>query len=494
MRARAISAAAAALVLALASACGGGGDDPAPARSSAADGLAWTDCGQGFQCGTVRVPLDYAKPDGDTIGIAMIKLPATDPSRRVGSLFTNPGGPGGSGIEFVRQAGRIFSSDLRRSFDIIGFDPRGVGESSPVRCLTGPELDTYFGTDSSPDDRAEVDAFAAQSKKFAAACGAKAARLLPHVGTRDAARDMDLMRAAVGDAKLTYYGASYGTYLGATYAEEFPAKVRALVLDGALDPKVSPADVLVEQAKGFETAFRAFAEDCVRQAGCPLGTSADEAVAKLSSFFASVDREPLTNSRDSRRVTESWATMGVATALYNKDFWPNLRQALDQAINRRDGTLLLTLADTMVERKPGGQYSNENDANMAVNCIDKPNPPTLGAYQKYVDRAARQSPRFGPFVVWGGLACVYWPTKPTEPPHAIKAAGAPPILVIGTTRDPATPYPWAQSLAAQLDKGVLLTLNGDGHTAYLQGDSCITAATDRYLTTAEPPRDGTRCN
>ncbi|WP_018654619.1 alpha/beta hydrolase [Actinomadura flavalba] len=494
MRATTFTGAVAALLLVLAGCQGGGAPGSASTPEFGAQDVSWKNCGDGFQCGTVEVPLDYARPGGDAIDIALIRLPASDSSRRIGSLFTNPGGPGGSGVQFVRQAARAFGADLRRRFDIIGFDPRGVGQSSPVRCLTGRQFDTFFGTDASPDDQAEINAFAAQSKGFADACRDRSGKLLPHVGTRDAARDMDVLRAAVGDEKLTYFGASYGTYLGAFYAREFPGKVRALVLDGAVDPKVSATDILVEQAKGFETALRAFVADCVPRAGCPLGSSAPAALNRVSELLTQADRAPLTNTRDSRRVTESWAVMGIATALYAKESWPYLRQALGQAIRDRNGTLLITLADTMVERDEKGEYSNQTPANMAVNCVDKPSPPDLAAYTRVAESTKTASPRFGPFVTWGGLPCTYWPTKPTETPGPIAAKGSPPILVIGTTRDPATPYAWSKSLAAQLDQGVLLTLNGDGHTAYLQGDPCITTATDRYLTTTRPPATGTTCN
>ncbi|MFD0685906.1 alpha/beta hydrolase [Actinomadura fibrosa] len=486
-----------------ATACNGSGkeSDAASRTPNSAGGLdgfykqkpSWKDCGGGFQCATAEVPLDYAKPSGQRVGIHLIRLPAKDKASRIGSLFTNPGGPGGSGIDFVRQAAGSFGADLRRRFDIVGFDPRGVGTSDPVRCNTGPQLDQFFAADSSPDDQAETNAFAAQSKAFADNCKAKASAELPYVGTLNAARDMDVLRAALGDQKLTYYGASYGTYLGAFYAEQFPGNVRALVLDGAVDPKASSTGLLVEQAKGFETAFRAFATDCVKSASCPLGTSTDAALAKLDSFLAQVDKQPLTNSRDSRKVTESLAVMGIATALYLREYWPVLRQALTQAVQKSDGTLLLTLADQMVERKPDGSYSNQTDANMAVNCVDKPNPSSLAEYGKAAAEAKKTSPRFGPFVVWGGLPCVYWPVQTKQQPAAVTAKGAKPIVVIGTLRDPATPYKWAQSLASQLSSGVLLTLDGDGHTAYLQGNACITKATDSYLVNATPPKDGTVC-
>ncbi|TDD79437.1 alpha/beta fold hydrolase [Actinomadura rubrisoli] len=380
-----------ATVLALAAtACSSssGGEEKATPATSAPGGLesfynqkpSWRDCGGGFQCAKAQVPLDYRKPSGEKLGLSLIRLPAKDKSSRIGSLFTNPGGPGGSGVEFVRQAATSFGADLRKRFDIVGFDPRGVGASDPVRCNTGPQLDKFLATDSSPDDQQETDAFAAESKGFAQNCKTKASSELPYVGTANAARDIDVLRAALGDQKLTYYGASYGTYLGAFYAEQFPSNVRALALDGAVDPTASSTGLLIEQAKGFETAFRAFAENCVKSSGCPLGTSADAAIAKMTSFLAQTDKRPLANTRDTRKVTEALAVMGIATALYLKEYWPVLRQALTQAIQKSDGTLLLTLADQMVERKPDGSYSNQTDANMAVNCVDKPNPSSLAEY------------------------------------------------------------------------------------------------------------------
>ncbi|MFB4308248.1 alpha/beta hydrolase [Actinomadura sp. GTD37] len=491
------------LALAMTTGCsdGDGGEKETASASSVPAGLgsfygqkpSWKNCDNGFECATVQVPLDYAKPSGEKVGISVIRLPAEDKSKRIGSLLTNPGGPGGSGVDFARQAARTFGDDLRRRFDIVGFDPRGVAASDPVRCNTGPQLDKFFATDASPDDQKETDTLGAASEQFAQHCKAKAARELPHVGTVNAARDMDVLRAALGDEKLTYYGASYGTYLGAFYAEQFPKNVRALVLDGAVDPKLSSTELLVEQAKGFETALRAFAEDCVKSGNCPFGDTADAVIAKISSFLSATDKKPLPNTRDSRKVTESLAVMGIARSLYVKQYWPVLRQALTQAMQSSDGTLLLALADDMVERKPNGTYSNQSDANMAVNCVDKPNPPDLAAYGKYADQAEKVAPRFGPFVVWGGLPCVYWPVQTKQAPKPVTAKGAAPILVIGTVRDPATPYKWAESLAGQLSSGVLLTFNGDGHTAYLQGNACITKATDNYLITTDPPKDGTTC-
>lgn len=488
-----------ATALALAAA-GCNGDEDTASPSAVPAGLesfyeqkpSWKDCEDGFECTTVEVPLDYSKPSGDKLGISVIRLPAQDSSDRIGSLLANPGGPGGSGVDFVRQVGRAFGADLRKRFDIVGFDPRGVAGSDPVRCNTGAQLDDFFSTDASPDDEQETRALGTEGEEFAQNCETKAADKLPHVGTVNAARDMDVLRAALGDDKLTYYGASYGTYLGAFYAEQFPKNVRALVLDGAVDPTLSSTELLIEQAKGFETALRAFAEDCVAN-GCPFGDSADAVVTRIGDLLDDIDKKPLTSTRDDREVTESLAVMGIARSLYVKEYWPVLRQALTKAIDDSDGTILLGLADEMVDREADGTYSNQTDANMAVNCVDKPTPQNLAAYGKAAAEAEKSAPRFGPFVVWGGVPCVYWPTQSAPEPKPLTANGADPILVVGTTRDPATPYKWSENLADQLSSGVLLTFEGDGHTAYLQGNACITNAVDDYLVTTDPPKNGTTC-
>jgi pimeloyl-ACP methyl ester carboxylesterase len=456
----------------------------------------WKSCNEGFECATVRVPLDYAKPDGTKLSLAVVRLPAGNKSQRIGSLVTNPGGPGASGIAFVRQAGRAFGSEVRERFDIVGFDPRGVGDSSPVECLDGPRLDRFFGTDASPDDAREREAIVAEGRGFAEACKSRSPALLPYVGTVNAARDIDVLRAALGDVGLTFAGFSYGTYLGAFYAQQFPQNTRALVLDGAVDPKLSATEGLLEQARGFETALRAFVADCQQTAAdCPLGTGSVEAgLDKIADLQRQTDRKPLSSTKGgSREINESWVTYGIAAALYNRATWPMLRLALTRALTQGNGDLMLTLADTLVERRPDGSYSNQMEANMAVNCVDKPNPSSTAAYEREVAKAEAAAPHFGSFVMWGGVACVYWPAQTKEPPRPVTAAGAEPILVVGTTRDPATPYRWAQALATQLQSGVLLTYQGDGHTAYLGGPPCITKAVDQYLITTTPPQDGTVC-
>lgn len=455
---------------------------------------AWRDCGGGFECAKVQVPLDYADPSGERIELSVIRLPAS--GERMGSLVVNPGGPGGSGVDYARMAGGQFTDGIRARFDIVGFDPRGVGESTPIRCMSSRELDAYVALDTSPDTPDEATALATGSKAFADRCGAgRSRRLLPFVGTSDAARDMDVLRAVLGDSGLTYLGKSYGTYLGAVYADLFPDRVRALVLDGAVDPAVPTLKSELVQAKGFEVALRAFAEDCVKDTACPFtDRTVDGALREITDLLWRADQKPLKNDlADGREINESWTIIGIITPLYEREAWPLLRQALGRALKEGNGTDLLRMADLLVDRKPDGSYSNQTEANLAVNCLDHPYPRDLAAFRKAAAEAVTVSPRFGSFAVWGSLPCAYWPVPAKGEDKPIKAEGAPPILVIGTLRDPATPYEWARGLASELSSGVLLGYDGDGHTAYATGSTCVDRAVDDYLIALRAPASGTIC-
>lgn len=455
--------------------------------------LAWSDCGNGFSCATLKVPLDYARPGGRLIDVAVIRLPASGPGRRIGSLVINPGGPGGSGVAYARFARYLFPAEIRARFDVVGFDPRGVARSTPVKCLTDRELDALVAAPAVPRNPAELANIVALSRHFAAACEAKNPDLLAHVGTRDVARDMDVLRAALGDAKLTYLGKSYGTYLGTKYAELFPTHIRALVLDGALDPALDGAALNVAQAKGFETDLTDFVTTCVRDGGCPLGSTTAAAGTGLNTLLARIATAPLP-APGGRRLGPGPALFGLAAGLYNPSTgWPQLEAALAAARNG-DGSKLLALSDALVDRSPGGHYSNELESNAAINCIDRPWPTSLPAITAMAAEAAKPAPHFGAGLVYGSLPCAFWPVPPVEPAHPVAAVGAPPILVVGTTRDPATPYVWAQALARELHSGVLLSFDGDGHTAYGRGSSCIDGAVDSYLLALRTPPPGTLCH
>ncbi|MEU9719513.1 alpha/beta hydrolase [Streptomyces sp. NPDC047976] len=459
--------------------------------------LSWRDCGvPGFQCSTMKAPLDYADPgSGQDVELSVARRPATGPGKRLGSLLVNPGGPGGSGIGYLQAyAGIGYPAAVRAQYDMVSFDPRGVARSSPVECLTGPAMDRFTQVDQTPDDPAERVKLVAAFKEFAAGCETRSQRVLPHVSTVDAARDMDMLRAVLGDEKLNYVGASYGTFLGATYADLFPARVGRVVLDGALDPSRSSLDLNRDQTAGFETAFRSFAKDCAKQADCPLGQGGPDAVAeRLKEFFRKVDAQPVPSGDPARPLGESLATTGVIAALYDESAWPQLREALTAAMDG-DGAGLLALADSYYEREADGSYANLMYANAAVNCLDQP-PAFSGpeAVDAALPSFQKASPVFGTGLAWASLNCAYWPVKATGAAKPLKAAGAAPIVVVGTTRDPATPYKWAQALAGQLESGTLLTYDGDGHTAYGRGSECVDTAINRYLLQGQPPADGKRC-
>ncbi|WP_328332842.1 alpha/beta hydrolase [Kribbella sp. NBC_00382] len=481
---------------------GSGGSDPSTAPKGPAGpvpaGLEkfygqqvdWQRCGSGNQCATINVPLDYSKPDGKTIELRARKVPARDRTGKIGTLFINPGGPGASGQEFAASAGFVLGAPLLRKFDVIGWDPRGVADSTPVRCLDTEQLDKFIATDGSPDDDAEIDALNTQAKALADGCEQRSGDLLPHVSTKDAARDIDVLRGIVGDQELYYLGMSYGTLLGATYAELFPKNVGRLVLDGAVDPSKSSEDNNLAQAKGFDTALDAFAEDCA-QRSCRLGSSKAEVLAKIDKLINDSDATPLPGDGD-RQVTQALVVLGVIFPLYVKDYWPRLEDAVVDGLAGK-GARLLALADEYTDRTPKGYGNNQNEVIYAVNCIDRPDLTSVAEGKADAAKFKAASPRFGSFLLWGSLPCANWPVKPEDKPHKITAAGSKPIVVVGTTRDPATPYDWAVGLAGQLENGVLITRDGDGHTGYNEGNQCVDDAVETYLLKGTPPATDIKC-
>lgn len=471
---------------------GTSGPSPTPAPVTVAPAR-WSDCGLGFLCAEVRVPKDYAVPSLGYLNVSIIDLPATDPRSRIGSLIVNPGGPGASGVEFVRDEASVggFPSALRKRFDIVGFDPRGVNSSTAVRCIDN--LDGRAEIDPSPDNAAELRALVADARTYAEACAKRNEAILPYLSTDAVARDLDGIRQAVGDKELTYLGFSYGTLIGSTYAQLFPDHIRAMALDGAIDPALDLEQLRAGQAKGFEGALSSFLKDCAARTACAFHQGG-KSVAAFNALMASIDTKPLhaVRLRDRRLVGPGIAWYSVLAALYSRDAWPTLAASLALA-KAGDGSLMLLIADPYRGRKPNGSYSNEQDAYMANICLDFPAPTDVATYTRWAKAFDATAPHFAAMIAYNDLSCAFWPTPAERVPGPVTAAGAPPIVVVGTTGDPATPYPWAVALARELDSGVLITRRGEGHTGW-QSSDCVRRAVDRYLLDLTVPEAGLTCS
>ena len=472
------------------SASGSTGADPALARFYDQK-LDWRDCGRD-QCARLTVPLDYADPAGKTIQLAVLKVPASAPSARVGALVVNPGGPGGSGVSYAAAGSLQFGTPLSRAYDIVGFDPRGVGQSDPVQCLDTQQLDRLIAFDPDPDTAAERNEMDRLIHGFGQGCLDRSGALPRHMSTQEAARDMDILRAALGEAKLNYLGASYGTFLGATYADLFPTRVGRFVLDGAIDPSLSNEQLSLAQAHGFETALRAYVKDCVDRGGCFLGDSVDAGVKRIQDFLAEMEKKNLPTG-ESRQLTEGLAMLGIWMPLYIKDYWDQLSSALEEAMQQGRGSQLLQLADLYTSRGPSGYTDNSMEALYAVNCLDHDDYIETSQVPSHFAQFEKASPTFGRAFAFGLSTCSQWPVQSGQHTVALHAKGAPPIVVIGTTRDPATPLAWAQALAKQLDSGRLITRDGDGHTAFQRGNGCVDQAVEAWLIQGKVPQDGLSC-
>lgn len=460
----------------------------------------WTGCGNGLQCATVTAPLDWDDPAADTIELALIRQHATGGAPR-GSLLVNPGGPGGSGVAFIRDSIDFATSEtLQREFDVVGFDPRGVGESTPVRCTEDDaELDEYIygivpgerGTD------AWIAAAEQSNRAFGEGCLEHTGPLLAHVDTVSAARDLDLLRAVLGDEKLNYLGYSYGTYLGTIYAQLFPEKVGRMVLDGAVDPTVGDLDALATQMAGFDSALRAYMEWCLPQSDCPFRGDADSALRSIRQMLETVDGRGFRAS-DGRVLDSATVATGIIFTLYSESYWPYLSELFAQ-LRKGDADTVFIYADAYNGREAGGGYSdNSGDIYTAVTC-DEGTLATDGvdvfAGLERIDRAAPILGRYAAYDDYAVLkaVCSNWPAEVAELPTDFSAPGAAPIMVIGTTNDPATPYANAQVLAGLLSSGFLVTYQGEGHTIYAQGVRCIDDTVDAYLISGKVPASDPMC-
>jgi len=432
--------------------------------------LEWEGCGDG-ECATLAVPVDHDEPAGPTLELALARLPAT--GDRIGPLLVNFGGPGSRTVELL--GGFPWPDAVRQRFDIVAVDPRGVGSSSPLRC--GPPAAEVYDLDHAVDDAAERQALVELSERYAADCAERHGALLPRVGTADVARDLDLVRAALGDEQLSYLGFSYGTSIGQVYADRFPERVRAMVLDGVVDPSLDGLATAAQQAVGFEVALERWAGGCADRPTCP----GPDPIAAVDDVLAAVEAGIPAGDRS---LGPGEATIGLALALYAESLWP----ALDQAIaDARDGSggELLALAD---------QYGSlvELPAYYAVSCLDSTWPASPEEHLAAAEEAARRAPRFGEALVNDYLRCALWP-EPPDPVGAITAPDAPPLLLVSTTGDPATPHAGAVAVAERLESAVLLTNEGEGHTITFQGDGCVDEVVVAYLLELQLPDGDARC-
>jgi pimeloyl-ACP methyl ester carboxylesterase len=450
----------------------------------------WKNCRQDFKCATLAVPIDYNNLATGTFEIALLKYEART-SKKLGSLIVNPGGPGGSGFDYAYAAEYIFSPAILDRYDIVGFDPRGVSRSAPIRCLNDKELDANNNSDSKPDNEKEFQQILIDTRKYVEKCKAKN-KYLTSYSTANVARDMDILREALGDMQLNYMGKSYGTYLGTLYAHFFPDKVGRVVLDGAVDSTISNFEQSLTQAVGFDHAFISFAKDCSTKVNCPLPTDEVAAIAEMQKLFGIAAKKPIQTKNSKRTLSETMMVLGTASAMYdNATGWPKLRKAIEQA-KKGYGDEFLKLADEYTGRQPDGSYpNNEFDSGAAIDCLDVDEPRTVAQIKRDADMFAEKAPLFGPYLAYGGLTCKYFGKLQEETIAPTKTTN--PIVVIGTTGDPATPYEWAQGLNKLLINSVLISLTGEGHTGQGQGNSCVDDQIDDFYLTGKVPATST-CN
>lgn len=456
--------------------------------------LQWETCYRTLQCATAEAPLDWHDPQSDTIELALVRNTASNP---IGSLLINPGGPGASGVDMVRESLYFAVGErLIDNFDIVGFDPRGVGRSSAISCsASSAQLDRFLyqyevveserGTDEWLDEGRE------EWRELGQECLEHSGELLGFVDTTSAARDLDLLRAILGDEKLNYLGYSYGTLLGATFADLYPDKVGRVVLDGALDPATSLEDVVELQSVGFEKALEAYLESCLGSAACPFRGTVQEAMDRVGTLMAQLDRSPL-RALDGRLLGSGTMFTAIILPLYSADTWMYLDDLFETVFDG-DPSFAFVLADVYNDRDDNGDYAtNSTEAFWAINCLDYVNTITNDEARASTERLTEVSPLFGPYMGYD-VSCDGWPYPPTRERGPITASGADPIVVIGTTGDPATPYEWAVNLADQLASGVLVSFEGEGHTAYNKSNSCVQDAVDEFFINGTVPTDGLRC-
>ncbi|MDO5729232.1 MAG: alpha/beta hydrolase [Actinomycetaceae bacterium] len=445
-----------------------------------------------YTCGTVSVPLDYNNPEGPTIDLKLVRY-STGTGKE--PLVINPGGPGGGAINGLpSMVENLFPTELMQHYDIVAPDPRGVGLSTPVRCLSDEEIDEMRAGSADVETIAGIQTMAAD---FGAKCLENSPDMAQHSDSLSAAHDLDIIRAALAQEKLNYLGFSYGTFLGALYADEFPESVGRFVLDGAMDPAATIDDVSRAQAGGFEASLGHWIEtEQNSNPNFPLRGDVDSAKANLKEWLDSLASNPLPTSDPDRPLTKSLALSAILAGMYSTQSYEYVSFGLGQAIYDRDGSILLQIADLYADREPDGTYStNSNDAFNVINLLDYTASGTEAEWQQEADSLKAEFPTVGSEFGLASAMASAWPITAKDTRRTVTGSGAAPILVVGTTHDPATPYQWAEALASQLESATLLTWEGWSHCAYTkQGSSCIQAAVNKFLISGELPEEGTICS
>ena len=471
---------------------------PAELQSFYTQAVEWSACAEpDILCADIEVPADWSNPGGERLKLA-IAYRVADNQTPLGSVIFNPGGPGSSGVDWLKNsATQIGTSNRRANFNLVGFDPRGVGASEPkITCLDAKNTDEflYSGSEFGIGTERDIAATRASIKEFTDACLANTGPNLQFVDTASAAKDLDVIRAVFGDEKINYLGFSYGTFLGTMYAELFPERVGAMVLDGAIDPTVTEAEQNISQLVGFDRALKNYLTSCLESQDCPFSGSLQNAELQVQQLLLQIEKKSLTT--DSERDLTIWSAItGIIMPLYGQSWWPTLTEAFAEA-KRGDGTILLALADTYNDRLEDGSYgSNMLEANIAISCLDgrqSADAKSIAAQNKLV---LQTSSTFGRYWQFGALTCEQWPFPVAERPIEFAAKGSAPILVIGTTGDPATPYEQAVSLANEvLENAQLVTFNGEGHTAYGLESKCINRTVDNFFIKNVVPSEDPNCS
>jgi pimeloyl-ACP methyl ester carboxylesterase len=457
------------------------------------DSISWSPCADGSdsECGLLSVPRDDTTSQGGTIDLALRRVPARDAEHRIGSLLVNPGGPGASGVDLAAAARSFLPDGVLDRFDVVGWDPRGAGASAPVDC--GAQIDYLFSGDTSPDDDAEWQSLDDVSRRFAEACARRSGReALASISTLATVHDIERIRRALGDDRISFLGFSYGTLLGAVYATLYPDRVRTMVLDGAVDPTLSAMETATQQAEGLERGLDEFFADCADDVGCAIH---DDPESVYADVIAAIEAEPLLVDDDGeqRPVTPAEADIAVAAALYSQSSWPDLQRALSEA-HDGDGRGLLDLFDGYMARASDGRYSSEWPAFLAISCLDGPSLGGVDAYPAAAAAAAARAPRFGAANVGLGLPCASWPVPTAAPLPTVSAPTAPPIVVIGTRFDPITPLSWSEALVRELGGDARLVVSeGQGHTSFGSGNDCLDGPIGDYLVRGTPPPPDLDC-